>query len=345
MQRSHMSCSVRTTKLKSEQSSQSVDSIAAEETQSTAFRTAVLKIVTPLQGLDGGRFRTIVPDDEEKRKDPGFQVILPGQDIANSDNLDLAKQVLDRAWAKLTINFENDMLTYTTTFSNDEKPVRLRCKRELLIRNGFIADIRYFPRRAGVFRGGQVDGQKAWTWVRENSGVAVIDHGFRIPPYGQEDDDWLAVDADNAHNSRPWRSSISDALFPIPPELLNSGENPMLILPTNYQLVGAVFVELTPVGSRTEGDLITAMDRQGFLYNDAFEQFVDFVRGGIEFLAKEDRASLQRAPSATPKLQHGKRVTISNKRLGSLKKAQRFLGQRELDLLRSIPALRRSCRR
>lgn len=268
--------------------------IGADETQSTAFRTAVLKIVTPLQGLNGGRFRTSVSDDE-KKKDPGFQVILPGEDIANSDNLDLAKQVLDRAWARLTINFEDDVLTYTATFSNDEKPVRLRCKRESHIRNGFVADIRYFPRRAGVFRGGEVDGQKAWAWVRENSGVAVIDHGFRIPPYGQEDDDWLAVDADNAHNSRVWRSSISNTLFPIAPELVNSGESPMLILPTNYQLVGAVFVESTPVGSRSEGDLITSMDRQGFLYNDAFEQFVDFVRGGIEFLAKEDRASLQRA--------------------------------------------------
>jgi signal transduction histidine kinase len=269
--------------------------IGAEETQSSPFRTAVLKIVTPLQGLNGGRFRTNVSDDGGKRKDPGFQVILPGEDIASSDNLDLAKQVLDRAWATLTINFENDVLTYTATFSNDEKPVRLRCKRKSLIRNGFVADIRYFPRRAGVFRGGEVDGQKAWAWVRENSGVAVIDHGFRIPPYGQQDDDWLAIDADNAHNSRAWRSSISDALFPIAAENLNSGENPMLILPTNYQLVGAVFVESTPVGSRTDGDLITAMDRQGFLYNDAFEQFVDFVRGGIEFLAKEDRASLQRA--------------------------------------------------
>jgi signal transduction histidine kinase len=269
--------------------------IGTEETQSSAFRTAVLRIVTPLQGLNGGRFRASVSIDEEKGKDPGFQVILPGQDIAKSDNLDLAKQVLDRAWARLAINFENDVLIYTATFSNDEKPVRLRCKRESQIRNGFVADIRYFPRRAGVFRGGEVDGQKAWAWVRDNSGVAVIDHGFRIPPYGQQDDDWLAIDADNAHNSRAWRSSISEKLFPIPPELLNSGENPMLILPTNYQLVGAVFVESTPVGSRTEGDLITAMDRQGFLYNDAFEQFVDFVRGGIEFLAKEDRASLQRA--------------------------------------------------
>ena len=94
-----------------------------------------------------------------------------------------------------------------------------------------------------------------------------------------------------AFGDRPYRMRY----FPIAPELLNSGENPMLILPTNYQLVGAVFVESTPVGSRSEGDLITSMDRQGFLHNDAFEQFVDFVRGDIEFLAKEDRASLQRA--------------------------------------------------
>jgi signal transduction histidine kinase len=266
--------------------------VGAQETQSRGFRTAVLKIVSPLRGLDGGRFRTNESSDE---KDPGFQVTLPGTDSDPSDNLNLATQILDRAWAKLTIDFTDGALAYTVRFHDEDKPVRLRTRRESFIRNGFVADIRYFPRRAGQFRGGEVEGQKAWTWVRENSGIAVIDHGFRIPPYGQDDDDWLSVDADNAHNARTWRSSVSEKLFPIPADIASSGENPMLLLPTNWQVVGAVFVESTPVGSRIENDLITAMDRQGFLHNYAFEQFTDLVRGGIEFLAKEDRASQQRA--------------------------------------------------
>src|SRR5205085_2481820 len=117
-----------------------------------------------------------------------------------------------------------------------------------------------------------------------------------LPPYGQQDDDWLNIDADNAHNARNWRSSVSEELFPIPKEIVSSdSQNPMLILPTNYQLVGAVFVESsTPIGARSDRDLITAMDREGFLYNDAFEHFTDIVRGGIELIAHEDRASQQR---------------------------------------------------
>jgi len=269
--------------------------VGADDARSTGFRTAVLKIVSPLRGLDGGRFRGGDLGDAKGKKDPGFKVELPGDDTETDENLDLAKQLLDRSWARLTINFEDGVLTYNVTFLNGDKPARLRTKHDSLIRNGFVADIRYFVRRAGVFRDVEVEGQKAWNWVRANCGVAVVDHGFRIPPYGEQDDDWLAVDADNAHNARAWRSSVSEKLFPIPDDIASTGENPMLILPTNFQLVGAVFVESTPVGSGIERDLITAMDRQGFLHNDAFEQFVDLVRGGIEFLAKEDRAAQQRA--------------------------------------------------
>jgi signal transduction histidine kinase len=162
------------------------------------------------------------------------------------------------------------------------------------IKNGVIADIRYFPRRAGVFRNTEVNGQEAWRWVRENAGVAVVDHGFRIPPYGLLDNDWLFLDADGGHNERNWRSSIAEENFPIPKAVRHRGDNPMLNLPSNFQLVGAAFVQSVAVGSRSDSDLITSMDREGFLYNDAFEQFVDVVRGGIEFLAREDRAFTQR---------------------------------------------------
>ena len=68
----------------------------------------------------------------------------------------------------------------------------------------------------------------------------------------------------------------------------------MLNLPSTFQLVGAVFVESAIGASGGDDDLIPAMDREGFLYNDAFEQLVDVVRGGIEFLTHQDRIWLQR---------------------------------------------------
>ncbi|WP_410963972.1 hypothetical protein, partial [Salmonella sp. SAL4448] len=90
-------------------------------------------------------------------------------------------------------------------------------------------------------RNTEVNGKIAWKWVRDNNGVAVIDHGFRIKPYGFPDDDWLMLDSDSAHNRRDWRSPISQKHYAIPPEVKSrAGDNPMLNLPATFQLVGAV---------------------------------------------------------------------------------------------------------
>jgi signal transduction histidine kinase len=43
------------------------------------------------------------------------------------------------------------------------------------------------------------------------------------------------------------------------------------------------------------------MDREGFLFNESFEQLVDIVRGGIEFLAREDRERLLQASERVAK--------------------------------------------
>jgi signal transduction histidine kinase len=132
--------------------------------------------------------------------------------------------------------------------------------------------------------------------VRENSGVAVVDHGFRTVPYGYEFDDWLHLDHDKAHSVRDWRSKIALEQFPIPAPLRNRpASNPALNLPYNYQLVGAVFVESRPPSStKATADLIPSMDREGFLQNRGFEELVEFVRAGVEFLALQDKRELDR---------------------------------------------------
>ncbi len=259
--------------------------------KSSDFRTAVLKIVSPLSGLDGGRFRK---QSDPKGRDPGFRAILPDDTGSHEKEFDLARQVLEHAWGRLSIDLSGRSLTYTVSFDDSAKPSHLNAQLDSRIRNGVVADIRFFPRRAGVFSAVEVKGRDAWTWVRNNCGVAVIDHGFRIPPYGLKDDDWLMLDADGAHNERNWRSTISRRRFPIPEEARLRGENPMLNLPSNFQLVGAVFVESAATGARTDRDLVTSMDREGFLSNDAFKQLGDVIRGGIEFLALQDRIRKQR---------------------------------------------------
>ncbi len=68
----------------------------------------------------------------------------------------------------------------------------------------------------------------------------------------------------------------------------------MLNLPSNFQLVGAVFVESAPASrDASPDDLTPSMDREGFLDNEAFRSLVDVVRGGLEFLAQEDKKKTQ----------------------------------------------------
>jgi signal transduction histidine kinase len=286
--------------------------------KTSSFRTDVLKIVTPIQGLNRGRFD---PKEEAKKagnkgkkeeveKDPGFKVSLPGdENRQTAKGVDLASTVLNHAWAKLEIDLNEETLRFNVQFSDGTAgdPFEIECSSS--IANGLFADIRFFPRRSGIFRGTEVKGAQAWHWVRENAGVAIIDHGFRIKPYGFRDDDWLSLDLDTAHNERSWRSFIAEEHFPMTKaEKEDPAINPMLNLPNNLQLVGAVFVESQPASiSKSEIDLTPSMDREGFLRNGAFRQVVMIVRAGIEYLAKEDKkrqlaAKEQRAREAAGKV-------------------------------------------
>jgi signal transduction histidine kinase len=259
----------------------------------SSLRSDVLRIVTPLQGLDPGKFK---PDHRDSKTDPGFRVILPGEGPEGTDEINLADLVLSNYWGRLRIELKGKNLKFEVWFSSSKTPKPLEVTVSTAISSGFVADIRYFPRRKGVFRGKGINGKAAWAWVRENHGVAVVDHGFRVIPYGYKLDDWLHLDADNAHNERDWRSSIARKEFQIPPALRQRPkDNPALYLPSNFQLVGGVFVESKPPSlMKSEVDLIPSMDREGFLKNEAFDELVDFVRAGIEFLAWQDKRELDR---------------------------------------------------
>lgn len=266
---------------------------SADFTSASSLRADVLRIVTPLQGLDPGRFKQIY---EGSKTDPGFRVILPGTEAEGAAEVDIADLVLRNYWARLQIDLSGKNLVFRVSFSSSRQPKTLELKVDSAISAGFVADVRYFPRRKGVFQGKGIKGQAAWRWVRDNHGVAVVDHGFRIVPYGYEDDDWLSLSLDKAHSERDWRSTIAREHFPIPAAVRNRpADNPALYLPYDYQLVGAVFVESKPPTlGKSEIDLVPSMDREGFLKNKAFDDLVEFVRAGIEFLALQDKRELDR---------------------------------------------------
>ena len=255
------------------------------------IKSNILKVVSPIYGLERGKFTN---HGDGKLVDPGFNVIFEkknqGEDFIEQE---LSSMVLDNYWAKLIIELEEDRLQYKIHFNysanKSEPPKSFKLKYTNNISNGIFADIRFFPRRAGIFQGKGFNGKQAWDWIRENSGIAVFDHGFRIKPYGFKDDDWLNLNRDTAYSERDWTTSIMSDHFGMSDEQRNQPSlNPMINLANNHQLIGAVFV-LSRQRGPDNNDLIPAMDREGFISNQSFQELQEIVKAGIEYLALKDR--------------------------------------------------------
>ncbi|HAV3169969.1 TPA: sensor histidine kinase [Acinetobacter baumannii] len=233
---------------------------------------------------------------DNKNIDPGFDIYFNRNDIYDESE-NLAAQILKNYVinAKLFIQDSNLKIIFNhnipdvsqiksfeiNDFNND-------------LGTDIYADIRFFPKRAGVFNNKGVNGTVAWQWIKSNQGVKVFDHGFSITPYGHDDDDWLYLDRDSARSRRDWSTDLMNQYFPMNAEDAGSTKrNPMLALPNNHQLIGAVFVDSDP--SKEQDTLLPSMDRQGYVNNEAFKQLKNVVRFVIELIAYHDkRINLQK---------------------------------------------------
>jgi signal transduction histidine kinase len=255
-------------------------------------RTGSIGILTPLRSL----FREMTEGDDVDRDDegtdPGFVLnIARGQD---GEETDIAAAILDGFVLRARLRLVGNTIDLRVFRQSDTRPYLKIVDTYPNEIGKLYADIRFFPRRAGAFRGIAVDGRRAYPWIAENSGIAVFDRGFRVQPYGTAGDDWLRLQADAARNRRDPRSSIAMKHFPMSqPVRAAPAENWMLRLPQSMQLVGLVQVE----GRRSDeidadGDeesLIASADREGFVENQAFDGLQDLVRGAVEAIAYADR--------------------------------------------------------
>ncbi|MDZ4821237.1 MAG: sensor histidine kinase [Planctomycetota bacterium] len=257
------------------------------------LRTDLLAVANAYTGLKRGRFTSTGPSAD----DPGFKIILP--DTAAEDDSDLTNKLLNNAFARLTIDCRKTGVRIEIHDKAHKLLLRRTIRRPSAISNGFFADIRYFPRRKGMFVGSGVDGRVAWGWIRDNknNGIGIVDHGFRIRPYGFGEDDWLQLGYDAGHRRREWRIAFMEKNYKIPAAAASKAKlNPMLYLPNSHQLVGAVFVESVSASKpKSQEDLTPSMDREGFVDNEAFTELRNYVRTGLELLAFVDHREQRRA--------------------------------------------------
>ena len=252
----------------------------------------IIKLTSPLKGLDPGEFKKFT-----LKEDPGFDVYFSSPGTEVSEDIGEVQRIFEYSWARLQIDFVDNTLMYKLDFRKSGKSYSLE---QLLTEvpdtkgiflKGLRADIHFFPWRKGAFSDiPYMSGMKAKEWVSLNEGIGIIDHGFRVSPYGYKDDDWLKLSADGVTHRRNWRSSVIEFHFPSKKMSREESLDPALALPGYHQLVGAVFVRSDKPDDRKEAkSLSPSMDRQGFVENEAFEQLADIVRGGIEYLAIHDK--------------------------------------------------------
>ncbi len=263
-------------------------------------RTESIGVLSPLRSL----FRQLEREDVDlldptRSRDPGFSLLIQQEGAGSAE--DVAASILEAYVLRATIKLDGSRLELNVYRRGPGIPY-MSIVDDYPNEVGYInADIRFFPKRKGVFADTGVDGRRAYSWISENSGVAVFDRDFRVQPYGSEYDDWLRLAQDNARNVRDPRSSIAQKNFPMAPgERSDTSANWMLRLPQSAQLVGIVNVQGRRISSQTNDDrgLVASADREGFVANKAFGQLYDIVRGAVEAIARSDRRLQQEEAEA-----------------------------------------------
>jgi len=126
-------------------------------------------------------------------------------------------------------------------------------------------------------------------WEGRIGGIRVFVEGFRLLPYGEPRNDWLALDRDATERSGGRFQNVDQEGAITDSSMGGAGglNDSLLILP-NKHYFGAVF--LTQEGS---GALRTLVNREGFVPDVSYEHLTNLVRRGIDILTRSRAAATE----------------------------------------------------
>lgn len=110
-------------------------------------------------------------------------------------------------------------------------------------------------------------------YLRKFGGVHIYDTGFRLPFYGEKDNDWLLISYDMSR-----RVTLSELLPPEIPQIRRM----MLSLPQWNQVLGAV-----EINTAVEPGLDVTITRDRLVDTEAFRELRNLVRQAIHWYANE----------------------------------------------------------
>lgn len=131
--------------------------------------------------------------------------------------------------------------------------------------------VRMMVYRGSRFRGTGYSLPEARRLGRERGGVRVYLDEFQVFSYGAPGDDWLDLDKDRANRQVTTPRALN--------QVAKGLERPMLSLPSNIQLFGAV-----SISREKNPDLTISTSRERLVVNQSFEELKKFVRSGIDWM-------------------------------------------------------------
>lgn len=214
---------------------------------------------------------TQAEDVAHLRQDPGFAVVINGtsRDDKNTE-YSIERSFLSQAIATITASVDERGAARVRVVSPKLDIDDTQAFTELYLLTGQVTfSAHYFIYASDALSG--MTQNVAAEMGRTFGGLRIYRNGFRVLPYGQASDDWLALDID---------VSRRDLLVPA----------------NNRNFFG--HVELTTDGNPL---LEETSSREGLLENDAFHELRQFVRNAVEWAAKRIAAARKRKQDAGQK--------------------------------------------
>lgn len=208
--------------------------------------------------------------ESSERQDPGFRIEVEAPEYPYVEGL-LSEEILGSSWGRLEGKIDEDgnpTYNLVTTSTGEQFEFRPPKKYTELGHASFI--IYMFSYKESP----DIPGLTLSTLRRlgrQFGGVKVFLDGFRVFRYGEPGDDWLKLEFDRSQRHTRTPEELVEEVGKL--------KRPMLSLPGNNQLFGAVFLsrKLNPKISPT-------VTRDRLLENVAFEELGAFARLGIDWI-------------------------------------------------------------
>lgn len=209
-----------------------------------------------------------------EKSDPGFSVLFDAPEFPKFKGK-LADYYLDAAWCRLRASVRKDGTPAYQLRIRSEGRRRWTPKGIHFPNLGKCEfEIHFFTGRAKEYYGFEFSLRDVQRAGKEHGGVRVYLDKFRVFPYGEAGTDWLKVNRDRARRISDPKGALSKRAKDV--------ERPLLLLPLNRQLVGAVFVS-----KNDNPNIMFSVTRDRLLENEAYNELVKFVRTGVDWLAVE----------------------------------------------------------